>query len=60
MHLGKEKAPLVQRGDSMAKPCRGDCEAGQMIQLGVVIGCGSTACLPRHWASVTVRWPDPA
>ena len=26
-------APLVQRGDSMAKPCRGDCEAGGMIQL---------------------------
>ena len=26
-------APLVQRGDSMAQPCRGDCEAGGMIQL---------------------------
>ena len=26
-------APLVQRGDSMATPCRGDCEAGGMIQL---------------------------
>ena len=30
---GQRKAPLVQRGDSMAKPCRGDCEAGGMIQL---------------------------
>ena len=30
---GQRKAPLVQRGDSMATPCRGDCEAGGMIQL---------------------------
>ena len=29
----QRKAPLVQRGDSMAQPCRGDCEAGGMIQL---------------------------
>ena len=27
------RTPLVQRGDSMAQPCRGDCEAGGMIQL---------------------------
>ena len=30
---GQREAPLVQRGDSMAQPCRGDCEAGGMIQL---------------------------
>ncbi len=30
---GQREAPLVQRGDSMALPCRGDCEAGGMIQL---------------------------
>ena len=30
---GQRKAPLVQRGDSMATPCRGDCKAGGMIQL---------------------------
>ena len=31
----------------MAGPCRGDCEARQMIQLGAVIGTGSVVCLPR-------------
>ena len=41
-------APLVQRGDSMAGPCRGDCKARQMIQLGAVTGCGSTAWQREH------------
>ena len=50
---GQRKAPLVQRGDSMAKPCRGDCKARQMIQLGVVIGCGSTAWPSRHGTGST-------
>ena len=26
----QRKAPLVQRGDSMAQPCRGDCEAKEI------------------------------
>ena len=30
---GKEKPPLCKGGDSMATPCRGDCEAEGMIQL---------------------------
>ena len=50
----QREAPLVQRGDSMAQPCRGDCEARQMIQLGAVIGCGSTAWLSRHGTGSTV------
>ena len=50
---GQRKAPLVQRGDSMAKPCRGDCKARQMIQLGAVIGCGSTAWPSRHGTGST-------
>ncbi len=50
---GKEKPPLCKGGDSMAKPCRGDCEAGQMIQLGAVIGCGSTAWPSRHGTGST-------
>ena len=45
---GSTAAPLVQRGDSMAGPCRGDCKARQMIQLGAVIGCGSTAWPSGH------------
>ena len=52
--LGQRKAPLVQRGDSMATPCRGDCEARQMIQLGAVIGCGSTAWPWRLATGVTL------
>ena len=32
----------------MATPCRGDCKARQMIQLGAVIGCGSTAWPSGH------------
>ena len=50
---GQRKAPLVQRGDSMAGPCRGDCKARQMIQLGAVIGCGSTAWPSRHGTGST-------
>ena len=50
---GSTAAPLVQRGDSMAGPCRGDCKARQMIQLGAVIGCGSTAWPSRHGTGST-------
>ena len=50
VRCGSTAAPLVQRGDSMAGPCRGDCKARQMIQLGAVIGCGSTAWERRHSA----------
>ncbi len=35
MQKGKEKPPLVQRGDSMAQSCRGDCEA-DCIREGVI------------------------
>ena len=35
----------------MAKPCRGDCEAKQMIQLSAVAQCGSTAWERRHAAN---------
>ena len=37
----------------MATPCRGDCKARQMIQLGAVIGCGSTAWPSRHGTGST-------
>ena len=50
---GSTAAPLVQRGDSMAGPCRGDCKARQMIQLGAVIGTGSTAWPSRHGTGST-------
>ena len=68
---GQRKAPLVQRGDSMAGPCRGDCEADCVILLGCMIGCGSTAWVQCHTLSIPqsafadsslctreVRWPD--
>ena len=48
---GKEKPPLCKGGDSMAKPCRGDCEAKQMIQLSAVAQCGSTAWERRRAAN---------
>ena len=45
VHLGKEKAPLV----AAWRRChiRGDCEAGGMIQLGAVIGCGGSPSIPQ-------------
>ena len=39
------------------QPCKGDCEAGGMIQLGAVIGCGSTAWPSRHGTGSTA-WPS--
>ena len=43
-------APLVQRGDSMAQPCRGDCEADCIILLGCVAQRGSAVWVQRHAA----------
>ena len=63
---GSTTAPLVQRGDSMAKPCRGDCRAGQMIQPGAAASLGSedTGSIPQSafadssLCTREVRWPD--
>ena len=58
---GKEKAPLVQRGDSMAGPCRGDCEAKQFqpafIQLpsaAAQYGCPPSVTLDSY---LSLPWP---
>ncbi len=51
---GTPQPPLVQRGDSMAKPCRGDCEVDCIMLLGCMIGCGSTAWERRHFANPSV------
>ena len=50
------RTPLVQRGDSMAQPCRGDCEADCIILLGCVAQRGSAIWPSGHR---TVRPPQP-
>ena len=68
---GQREAPLVQRGDSMAQPCRGDCEAGGMIQLvfycrerrlAVNPSVGVRRQLPLHKGAVFafLHWAGPA
>ena len=54
---GQRKAPLV----AAWRRChiKGDCEARQMIQLGAVIGCGSTAW-PWRLATGTLPIPQSA
>ena len=45
-------APLVQRGDSMAKPCRGDCEARKLQPAFVQLPSAAAAGWPRSHPSL--------
>ena len=48
------RSPPCAKGGQHGKAMQGgDCEAGGMIQLGAVIGCGSTAWPSRHGTGST-------
>ncbi len=58
--LSSKDAPLVQRGDSMAQPCRGDCEADCIILLRSVAQRGSAVWVQRHAAGGSPSIPQSA